>query len=52
MQLICHFVFAYAKSRFSHGAAHMAKTGFLMKRFSLLLGIMDIFNCFVYVDNK
>ena len=23
MQLICAFVFAYAKSRFSHGAAHV-----------------------------
>ena len=24
MQLICAFVFAYAKSRFSYGAAHVA----------------------------
>ena len=23
MQLICGFVYAYAKSKFSHGAAHM-----------------------------
>ena len=27
-KLICIFVFAYAKSRFSHDAAHIAKLGF------------------------
>ena len=32
-KLICVFVFAYAKSRFSHDAAHiMLITGFLMTR--------------------
>ena len=28
-KLICGFVFAYAKSRFSHEVAEMVKTGFL-----------------------
>ena len=31
-QLICTFVFTYAKRRFTHKAAQMLETGFLMIR--------------------
>ena len=34
-KLICVFVFAYAKSRFSHDAAQISKTGNLMRGFIL-----------------
>ena len=41
MQLICAFVFAYAKNRFSHDATH-EKKGFLMKHVYSLSGASSI----------
>ena len=40
-KLICVFVFAYAKSRFSHDAAHMVHSGYNWF-------IRDIINMYMY----
>ena len=49
-KLICVFVFAYAKTRFSHDAAHISLTFFILLIFTLLVRSILLYTGKKYSD--